>query len=233
MRIAKCGLVILLILPGGIVAAQQQTQQQAAQPQQADPLAAAARRARAQNKEKPKAAVVWNDDNISQAKGATINVLGETAPASENSGGPAANSGPANKPATASGDRAALDEAKAKLESLQTDLDLLERKDKLDQQMYYGTTDYAKDTDAAARLHEQQGDIESKQQEITDQQKKIDELQAELDAAPPSDNSSDTSKGSTSNDTSNSGGSSDTNSSGNSTDTGNNHSSSDSGSNPN
>jgi hypothetical protein len=193
MRIAKCGLVILLVLPAGMAVAQQQPPPQ--QPQ-TDSLAAAARRARARNKEKPKPAIVWNNDNISSTKNAPINILGHAAPADEDSGNPPATSEPAAKPVAAHGDKASVDgaltAAKANLESLQTDLDLLQRKYKLDQMAVYVNPDSAKDTDGAANLQDQQDQIDAKQQEIADAQKKVDDLLSQLDAA-PSDNSSDTS----------------------------------------
>jgi len=195
MQIAKCGLVILLVLPAGMAVAQQEQPQQP----QTDSLAAAARRARAQNKEKPKAAIVWNNDNISSTKNAPINILGHAAPADEDSSSPPATSEPAAKPAAAPANKASLDDAlkaaKASLESLQTDLDLLQRKYTLDQMMFDGNPNSRKDKDGAANLQDQQDQIDAKQQEIADAQKKIDDLQEQLDAA-PSDNSSDTSNSS-------------------------------------
>ncbi len=189
MRLAQCGFVILLALPGGMVVAQQPPQQM-----QTDSLAAAARRARAQNKEKPKAAIVWNNDNIASAKAAPINVVGQGATANEDSSHPASGSEPADKSSAAPGRRAALEHAlaaaKEQLQSLQTDLDLLQRKNNLDEQTYYGTPDYASDTDGAAQLKEEQNQIDAKQQVVADAQKKVDELQAQLDAL--SDNTSDT-----------------------------------------
>lgn len=197
MRIAKCGLVILLVLPAGMAVAQQQ---QPPQQPQTDSLAAAARRARAQNKEKPKAAIVWNDDNISSTKNEPINILGHAAPADEDSSNPPATSGPAAKPAAAPANKASLDDAlkaaKASLESLQTDLDLLQRKYTLDQMMYDGNPNSSKDKSGAAQLQDDQDQIDAKQQEVADAQKKVDDLLSQLDAA-SSDSSSDTSNNTT------------------------------------
>jgi hypothetical protein len=184
MRIAKCGLVILLVLPAGMAVAQQQPPPQQSQ---TDSLAAAARRARAQNKEKPKPAIVWNNDNISSTKNAPVNILGQAAPAA---------SEPAAKPGAAHGDKGSLDgaltAAKANLESLQTDLDLLQRKYKLDQMAVYVNPNSRKDKSGAADLQDQQDQIDAKQQEVADAQKKVDDLESQLDAA-PSNNTSDTS----------------------------------------
>ena len=59
-------------------------------------------------------------------------------------------------------------------------MDLLTRKYALDQQTYYGKTNYAADKDGAAKLKDEQDQIDAKKQEVADAQKKIDELTAKL-----------------------------------------------------
>lgn len=181
MKPTLCGLAILLLAPLGIAHAQKQE----------DALAAAARRARAEKKDQPKATKVWDNDTISQITG-QINVVGEApaaAPAAEakppaGEGGPGA-AGEAKTEAKATGDEksaveADLAAAKEKIASLKVDLDILQRKYTLDQQVFYGKPDYASDTAGAAALQDEQNQINSKQQEVTDAQKKIDELQEKL-----------------------------------------------------
>jgi hypothetical protein len=182
MRIVKCGLMILLALPGELVLAQQPTPQKT----QTDSLAAAARRARAQQKEKPKAVVVWNDDNIASAESATISVVGPAAASGQESNQPANGKQTAVKPVVAAAHNPSLESdlnaAKEELKNLQTDLDLLQRKNQLDAAMYYGKPDYTSDTDGASQIKDEQDQIAAKQQAVDDQQKKVDDLQAQLDA---------------------------------------------------
>lgn len=196
MRIAKWGLLILLVSPLEPASARQPKQQTppSSQQKQEDALAAAARRAREEKKEQPKAAKVWDNDNISTTTG-QINVVGqpgETAAAAveQAAGEPvAAAQAPEPKPgpAAAAEDKSAiegdLNAAKANLQNLKSGLDILQRKYALDQQMYYGKTDYASDTAGAAALKAEKDEVDAKQQEVAAAQKKVDELQAKLDAA--------------------------------------------------
>ena len=76
-----------------------------------------------------------------------------------------------------------LNTAKAKLESLKTDLEIATRKYALDEQMYMGKPDYQKDKEGGAALQAEKDDIAAKQQEIADEEKQIQDLQAEAAAA--------------------------------------------------
>jgi hypothetical protein len=184
MRTAKWGLVILLISPVGIAEARQQP------PQQQDSLAAAARRARELKKEQGKSTKVWDNDNMPKSPG-SLSVVGNPPPADDHS---------ANAPSSAQGgstipsDRknggtdksaivAELVATKEQLQTLQNDLDILQRKFTLDQQMYYGKTNYASDKAGAASLQEEQTQIDAKRQEIADAQKKVADLQEKLNSA--------------------------------------------------
>ncbi len=202
MKIAPWSLGILLILPVGFAAGQSQTPpppppQQDAQSSSTS-LAEAAKRAREAKKDEQKTAHVWDNDTVPKA-GAQISVVGE-APAgaeTDNSAAGAAADNSANgataakSPSKAGGEdktalKSQLADAKERLSTLKTDLDLLERTYTLDSQMYYGKPDYSSDKEGAAKLKDEQDQIAAKQQEMDDQQKKIDELEAELaKVAPP------------------------------------------------
>lgn len=198
MKMAPWSLGILLVLPVGFAAGQSQTpppppQQDAQSSSASTTLAEAAKRARDAKKDQATPAHVWDNDNVSTASG-PISVVGE-APANadaDNSApgaaAPADNSGNA-APAKSGGEGAGalksqISDAKDKLATIKTDLDLLERTNTLDSQMYYGKPDYQSDSDGAAKLKAEQDSIAAKQQEMDDQQKKIDDLEAELAKAP-------------------------------------------------
>jgi hypothetical protein len=203
MRIAPWGFVVLLLSPVGIAVAQQQQDQAPPQPaqqsqsgeqQRQDPVAAAARRTREQKKDQPKAARVFDNDNIPATPGG-VNVVGQSAPAAGDSANPptadqgatpasippnAANAGTAPDSAGLSTE---LNTAKEHLQSLQKDIDILQRTLTLDQQMFLIKPDHDSDRAGAAKLKDEQDQIADKQQEAADAQKKVDDLQAKLAAA--------------------------------------------------
>lgn len=175
MKLANWSLAILLVSPLTIASAQPQAATQS--DQQQDSVAAAARRAREQKKDQPKAAKVFDNDSIPTTPGA-VSVVGSPseAPSAEQ---PAqgqnqttGTQGQAKPPAAMS--PAELDAAKQQIQSLKTDLDILQRKLTLDQQSYYGKPNYESDKEGAAGLNAEQTEINAKQQEIDDLQKKID-----------------------------------------------------------
>jgi hypothetical protein len=181
--------VLLMMVPLQIAAARpQQSAPAAAQPQE-DPLAAAALKAREQQKKEGKSPKVWNNDNLPTGGG--ISVVGQApaaATAADSASAPAtASAAPANPPALSkdqlAGLYANLESAKQEIASLKTDLDISQRKYVLDQQSYYGKTDYASDKAGAAALSDEKDQIDAKQQEIADAQKRLDDLQAQLAAA--------------------------------------------------
>jgi hypothetical protein len=203
MKIARWGLGILLIMPLSGLAGQQQSSQQSTQQAPGDPVAEAARRAREQKKDEGKTPHVWNNDDIPKTNG--VSVVGETPAAGTGAAaGDAANgANPAATPAVApSGDAAAaaapgqpaasektgaiaaeLVTAKEQLKSLQTDLDIAQRKYGLDQQTYLSNPQHQDDVAGASQLKDEEDQIAAKQQEIADSQKKVDEIQARLAAA--------------------------------------------------
>jgi hypothetical protein len=203
MKIAPWSLGILLILPVGFAAGQSQTpppppQQDAQSSSASTTLAEAAKRARDAKKDQAKPAQVWDNDTVPKASG-QISVVGEapatadgdnSAPGAAAPADNSANGAPATAaPAKAVGEgadalKSQISDAKEKLATIKTDLDLLERTNTLDSQMYYGKPDYQSDTDGAAKLKAEQDSIAAKQQEMDDQQKRIDDLEAELGKQP-------------------------------------------------
>lgn len=182
MFIAKWGpLILLLTLPGPAAARQSQTSSAS---DQQDSLAAAARRAREAKKDQAKPAKVWDNESVASTRGA-ISIVGQPAAPAGNPAPAAASQFPAGNPpaASASAIEAELNAAKANLQSLNVDLNLLQRKFALDQQTYWGKPENSSDTAGAAALLDEKKQIDSKQQEVTVAEKKVADLQAQLDAA--------------------------------------------------
>ncbi|HTV57799.1 MAG TPA: hypothetical protein VMJ93_02915 [Verrucomicrobiae bacterium] len=199
MKAGRWAWTILLWMP--LAASGAQAPQQGQSANQGSAVADAARAAREAKKEVPKAAHVWDNDNIPTTPGA-INVVGQTssdnAAAGDNSGNggaeATANAAPASGEDKVTIERE-LDDAKAQLQSLQTDLDILQRTFTLDQQMYYGKPDFESDASGAQKLKDEQAAIDAKQQQIEEMQKKIADLQSEENAAPEAKPSSDGASG--------------------------------------
>jgi hypothetical protein len=193
MKIARWSIGLLLVLPLGLSAAQQGDQQSTPQPA-ASSLAEASRHAREQKKDQAKAVHVWNDDNLPKAEG--VNVVGQTSVAENASGGATAVSGganPAAAPAPSAENLAAvtaeLTTAKEHLQSLQTDLNILQRKYGLDEQMYLSKPEYKNDREGAAQLKNEQTQIAALQAEVVEAQKKVDLLQSKLSGSGAAGNS--------------------------------------------
>jgi hypothetical protein len=189
MKIARWSIGLLLILPFGLPAGQQGDQPTTQQPSSSS-LVDAARRSRELKKEQPKAVRVWNDDNVPKTDG--VSVVGQTpapAGASASAGGNNPGAAPAPVPENLTGVAAELDAAKEHLKSLQTDLDILQRKSALDEQMYLSKPEYENDKEAAAGLKSEQDKVAALQAEIVEEQKKVDQLQAKLSASAPASTS--------------------------------------------
>lgn len=175
-------LALPLAAPGAMAA------QQGPSSAQGSSLVDAAKAAREAKKDQTKATKVWDNDTIPSVPG-QINVVGQT---SEESGS-AASSADAAQTVSTAGPSAPVDkstlqrqlgDAKEKLQSLQTDLDILQRTSTLDQQMYYGKPDYQNDAAGAKKLKDEQASIDAKQQEIEEVQKEIADLQNKINSAP-------------------------------------------------
>jgi glucose/arabinose dehydrogenase len=166
--------VLLAGLPAAVAA--QQTNQS---------LADAARKAKAQQKQEPKAKIVWTNDNLPTT--ASVSVVGQTPqPANATSEAqPSANSGN-EAPEDADSERAKtsaeLVDAQKQLDSAKTDLDIAQRESKLDSDQYYSTPDYASDQQGKAKVDADKSEVEAKQQAVDEAQKKVDDLQKELDS---------------------------------------------------
>lgn len=190
--IGKWVAILLLAVPAGIGAqqpspAKPDQQQSQARDQEQDPLAAAARRAREQQKNRPPASKVWDNDNLPTAPSAVSVVGGNSVAASgESSGNSSGGQGSAESGKAAStADRKAelqkqLDDAKARLKSAQTDLDIATRTYQLDQQTFYSNPNHDSDTAGATKLKSEQSDADAKKQDVETAQKRVDELTAKL-----------------------------------------------------
>jgi len=191
MKCANWGFVILLFAPARIAVAQQPSTQQ-------DDVAAAARRVREQKQQQAKAVKVWDNDNIPKSP-AGLSVIGQAAPenkpatadSSANTEGKPVDAGAGKKIALTPAEQKSVVEtdlaaAKEQLQTLQNDLDILQRKYTLDQQTYYSKPEYASDKAGAASLQDEQDQIDAKQQEMIAAQQKITDLQEKLNAASPS-----------------------------------------------
>jgi len=172
MRIANWALTILLVVPFGVASAQQQE----------DSLAAASRRAQEEKKNQPKAGKVWDNDNLPTGN---VNVVGQTPPAGETTAGAAATeeTAPSVSPEEAAAIAEDLNAAQAKLASLKTDADILQRKFVLDSQMYYGKPNYAADREGGAAIKAEKAQVDAKMEEVAAAQKEVDAPQAKLQAA--------------------------------------------------
>jgi|SRR6266436_866349 len=168
-----------------------------AQSQDTQSVAEAARRARAQKKNTEKPAKVITDETLDVKKG---DVQSATAVQLTMPGSPETPAQPAAGAATAqggaSGDaasaqaskipseddkvRGALKERvalKEKIKDAQSDLDLLQREYQLDQDSFYSSPDYAKNTSGKEKL-------DAMKQQITNKQQELDQLKVRLAALP-------------------------------------------------
>jgi glucose/arabinose dehydrogenase len=168
--------VLLAGLPAAVAA--QQTSQS---------LADAARKAKEQQKQAPKAKIVWTNDNLPTT--ASVSVVGQAAQPADatntNEAQPNAKSGtevPENADSDSTKVSAELADAQKQLDSAKTDLDIAQREYKLDSDQYYSTPDYASDQQGKEKLDTDKSQVEAKQQAVDEAQKKVDELQKELDS---------------------------------------------------
>jgi len=183
MRLASFAISILAVSTFTNAAPRQNSSsEQSASAGQQESIGDAARRAREQKKEEPKPTKVWTNDDIPKT-GESISIIGppsEAAP-TESSEAPKTEKKPeAVAPEEKADLQAKLDEAKAHLASLKTDLDIVQRKYVLDEQTYLSNPNHDRDTAGAQALGEEKQQIADKQQQIADAQKKVDDLQAQL-----------------------------------------------------
>ena len=166
-----------------------------AQSQDNQSVAEASRKARAQKKNAETPAKVITDetlnvkkDDVQSATAEQLRVPGspdaQPAPGAANAqAGNAAANPPAQDSKNVSGDdktRAALKERvalKEKIKDAESDLDLLQREFKLDQDSFYASPDYARNTSGKEKL-------DAMKQQISDKQQEIEQLKAKLAALP-------------------------------------------------
>jgi hypothetical protein len=189
LRLALSAILAAAILPAMAFAQSQDTES----------VADAARRARAQKKNTEKPAKVITDETLVVKKG---DVQIATAEQLKMPGTPETQTQPAadapNPQDGASADtsvkpqsseeekaRALLKQRvtlKEKIKEAKSDLDLLQREYQLDQDSFYSSPDYAKDTSGKEKL-------DAMKQQISDKQQDLDRLKTELAALPPSQES--------------------------------------------
>jgi colicin import membrane protein len=185
MTIARWAFTVFLLTPlvAALVARTAWAQDQD------DSVAAAARRAQEQRKDQPKAAKVYDNDNI--PTNGPISVVGPEQPATNSTAATTADSANAQTvevkaaptAAEVAGMNADLAIAKQRLADLKADLDVAQRKFALDQATYYGKPNYVADKAGAAALASEKSDVDAKADAVAVAEKALAAAQAKLDAA--------------------------------------------------
>jgi hypothetical protein len=165
LRLALPVVLAAMLLPAAAFAQSQDTQS----------VAEASRRARAQKKNTEKPAKVITDETLVVKKGDVQSATAEQLriPGSPETPTPppadAANAQGSKNPSEDEKVRAALKERvalKEKIKDAQSDLDLLQREYQLDQDSFYSSPDYAKNTSGKEKLDAMKQQISNKQQEL-------------------------------------------------------------------
>jgi len=179
LRLALPFVLAVALLPAAAFAQSQDTQS----------VAEAARRARAQKKNSEKPAKVITDETLDVKKGDVQSAAAEQlripgAPETQ------AQPTPASEPSSAprSEKKASEDEKLAKelaalkeqIKQAQSDLDLVQREQSLQQDTYFSNTDYIHDTAGKAKLDALKQQISDKQQELDRLKARLAELQSSL-----------------------------------------------------
>jgi len=177
LRLALPAVLAVTLLPVAV----------SAQSEDSQSVAEAARRARAQKKNPDKPAKVITDETLDVKKGDVQSAVAEQprmpgTPETPAQPAAAANASAQDSKNASEGDkaRAALKERvalKEKIKQAQSDLDLLQREYQLDQDSYYSSPDYAKNTAGKDKL-------DALKQQISDKQQELEQLKAKLAALP-------------------------------------------------
>jgi len=153
-----------------------------AQSENPQSVAEAARRAREQKKAAAKPAKVVTEDDIKPAPSAataapatSVQPVTAAQPSSTGAQGPKS----PVEAAKAAKERAAL---KEQIKQAESDLDLLQRELRLDQDSFYSSPNYASDTAGKEKL-------DALKQQVSDKQQELDRLKAQLAALPESQES--------------------------------------------
>jgi chromosome segregation ATPase len=205
MKIIGLGTMMLLGSVLGVAPVVMAASPQEPQPSSSSSLAETARRAREMKKDKPKAAKVWDNDNVPKLPEAG-NVAGQQGATSSTDNASAANASAATQTQTAAPASPAptpaapnpeeekqqqavvqeqLARAREHLADLQRDLELLQRQFDLDQSQTSQNPDYLDDRNAQAKLKAEGDQVRAKQQEVDDVKKKIADLEAKLKVGGP------------------------------------------------
>lgn len=168
-------------------------------------VAEAARRARQQKKAPAKPVKVITDETLDVRKGDVQSAAAEqdripgSPEAQAQTGGSAANPAGATAPgANTAADSAAAPHSKAKdekaekelaavkamIKEMQSDIDLVQREQSLDQDTYLSNPDYAHDTAGKAKLDSLKQEATDKQQELERLKSRLAELLAKQDTSP-------------------------------------------------
>lgn len=182
MSIAQIAVAALLAFSAGTATAQLQPSQAVQPSAKQDPIVEAARLAQERKKDQPKAVKVWDNDNIPSKPG-EVSVIGETPATADASAVSVSTAAPPTeaKPAPKRAEiESNVRDARLRLLTMKTDLDILQRTYNLDLQMYMSKPDYASDKEGAAKIADEKGQVDAKQQEIADLEKKIQELEGKM-----------------------------------------------------
>jgi hypothetical protein len=183
MRIAQFAVFALLACPAGVAYGQQQFSQTGQPAAKQDPLVEAARQAQERKKDQAKAVKVWDNDNIPSKPG-DVSVIGETTAPSSGASAATDSTSAAQDEAKRAAKRTEIEsnirDARQRLLTLKTDLDILQRTYDLDLQMYMSKPDYTSDKEGAATMADEKAQVDAKKQEVADVEKKIQDLQAKM-----------------------------------------------------
>lgn len=166
-----------------------------AQSQDSQSVAEAARRAREKKKNQAKPAKVITDETLDVKKGDVQSAVAEEPKmpgASDAQAQPA--SGTANTAAPSPAAQAdeekklkkEISALKDQLKDALSDLELLQRENRLDQDAFYSQTNYSGDSAGKQKLDDEKQQISNKQEEITRLKAKLADLQKSLSSAPAS-----------------------------------------------
>lgn len=167
-----------------------------AQDDSAQSVAEAARRAREKKKASAKPVKTLTDDDLPKASAAgSADASTSATPVKADESGTAQTPAAAAKPADAASvekaklvyaaNVAGLERAKKLLAQSEGELDVMQRKEKLDSDSYYSKPDFSNDPEGKAKLDAEAQDITTKQEDIETLKARIAELQAAVDAGAP------------------------------------------------
>jgi hypothetical protein len=161
------------------------------QPQDSQSVADAARRAREKKKTQAKPAKVITDETLDVKKGDVQSAVAEVPkmPGAPEPNAQSANNAPsanADTPSTATKDseeeklKKELAAVKEQLKQAQSDVDLLQREYRLDQDTFYSNVNYASDAAGKQKLDDEKQQISDKQDEVARLKEKLASLQRSL-----------------------------------------------------